>query len=272
VSGLGWDLRLTVVGCLELDRCEITAGLEEAPVVEPVDVFEGGDLDLLDGPPRAPRLDQLVLNNPIIDSARALSQASPTAPTEGVAPASVRRSVNAIEVYWADSTGRRNTPIVEVLMGRPAGWMRELTGRSPMKSPGKPSLRRDVERLFWREIAKGLSSEDAAIAVGVSQGAGTRWFRERGGMPTFLINPVTGRYLSFEEREVMGLLKAQGGGVREIARELGRDRSTVSRELRRNAATRGGKQVHHAGPPAPAAGVRRRTASEERPRAGRLRS
>jgi hypothetical protein len=54
-------------------------------------------------------------------------------------------------------------------MGRPAGWMTELTGRAPMKSPGKPSLRRDVERLFWREIAKGLSSEEAALAVGASQ-------------------------------------------------------------------------------------------------------
>jgi IS30 family transposase len=118
--------------------------------------------------------------------------------------------------------------------------MKELTGRSPMKSPGKPSLRRDVERLFWCEVAKGLSSEDAAAAVGVSQAAGTRWFRERGGMPTFLINPVAGRYLSFEEREVMALLKAQGAGVREIARQTGRDPSTVSRELRRNAATRGG--------------------------------
>ncbi len=131
-------------------------------------------------------------------------------------------------------------------MGRPAGWMKELTGRSPMKSPGKPSLRRDVERLFWREVAKGLSSEDAAAAVGVSQAAGSRWFRERGGMPTFLLNPVTGRYLSFEEREVMGLLKARGAGVREIARQLGRHPSTVSRELRRNAATRGGKLDYRA--------------------------
>src|SRR5918997_1082259 len=95
-------------------------------------------------------------------------------------------------------------------MGRPAGWMKELTGRSAMKSPGKPSHRREVERWFWREVAKGLSSEDAAAAVGVSPAAGTRWFRERGGMPTFLINPVAGRYLSFEEREVMALLKAQG--------------------------------------------------------------
>jgi IS30 family transposase len=131
-------------------------------------------------------------------------------------------------------------------MGRPAGWMRELTGRAPMKSPGKPSLRRDVERLFWREIAKGLTSEDAAIAVGASQAAGSRWFRERGGMPTFMLAPLTGRYLSFEEREEIALLKAQGAGVREIARQLSRAPSTISRELRRNAATRGGRLDYRA--------------------------
>ena len=131
-------------------------------------------------------------------------------------------------------------------MGRPAGWMTELTGRSPMKSPGKPSLRRDVERLFWCEIAKGLTSEDAALAVGASQAAGSRWFRERGGMPTFMLAPVTGRYLSYEEREEIALLKAQDLGVREIASRLGRDPSTISRELRRNAATRGGKLDYRA--------------------------
>jgi transposase, IS30 family len=131
-------------------------------------------------------------------------------------------------------------------MGRPAGWMKALTGRSPMKSPGKPSLRRDVERLFWREIARGLSSEEAAGAVGVSQPVGSRWFRQRGGMPLFMVSPVTGRYLSFPEREEIAMLKGQGVGVREIARRLGRDPSTVSRELRRNAATRGGKLDYRA--------------------------
>jgi IS30 family transposase len=103
-----------------------------------------------------------------------------------------------------------------------------------------------VERLFWREIAKGLTSEDAAIAVGASQAAGTRWFRERGGMPTFMLVPFTGRYLSYPEREEIAMLKAQGAGVREIARRLGRDPSTISRELRRNAATRGGKLDYRA--------------------------
>jgi Helix-turn-helix domain len=124
--------------------------------------------------------------------------------------------------------------------------MRELTGGAPMKSPGHPRHRREVERRFWREIAKGLSSEDEALAVGASQAAGGRWFRECGGMPTFMLDPISGRYLSFQEREEIAMLKAQGAGVREIARQLGRSPSTISRELRRNAATRGGKLDYRA--------------------------
>lgn len=131
-------------------------------------------------------------------------------------------------------------------MGRPAGWMKELTGRAAMKSPGAPSLRREVERAFWRQIVTGLTSEDAAVAVDVSQAAGGRWFRERGGMPTFMVTPLTGRYLSFREREEIALLKARGAGVRQIARQLDRAPSTISRELRRNAATRGGKLEYRA--------------------------
>ena len=42
------------------------------------------------------------------------------------------------------------------------------------------------------------------------------------------------------------MLKAQGYGVREIARRLGRSPSTISRELRRNAATGGGKLEYRA--------------------------
>ena len=145
-----------------------------------------------------------------------------------------------------DSTGRRNTLIVEVLMGRPAGWMKELTGRSSMKSPGAPALRREVEREFWREIARGVASEEAAAAVGVSEAAGSRWFRQGGGMPSIDLAPLSGRYLSFHEREGIALLRVQGVGVREIARELGRAPSTISRELRRNAATRGGRLEYRA--------------------------
>ena len=63
-----------------------------------------------------------------------------------------------------------------------------------------------MERAFWREIAKGLSSDEAGVAAGASQAAGSRWFRERGGMPTFMLAPLSGRYLSFEEREEIALV------------------------------------------------------------------
>src|SRR5204862_1623785 len=131
-------------------------------------------------------------------------------------------------------------------MGRPRGWMVTLTGRPAMRSPGRPPVRRDVERGFWMKIAEGLSSEEAAIACGVSGPVGVRWFRERGGMPSIQLTPLSGRYLSFAEREDIALLRGQGLAVRAIARTLGRFPSTISRELRRNAATRGGQLDYRA--------------------------
>jgi len=131
-------------------------------------------------------------------------------------------------------------------MGRRPGWMVTLTGRPAMRSPGRPPVRRDVERRFWVKIAEGLSSEEAAVACGASGPVGVRWFRERGGMPLIQLTPLSGRCLSFAEREHLALLRGQGLGVREIARTLGRAPSTISRELRRNAATRGGQLEYRA--------------------------
>lgn len=65
-------------------------------------------------------------------------------------------------------------------------------------------------------------------------------------MPPLSMDEPTGRYLSFAEREEIALLRAQEHGVREIARRIGRDPSTISRESRRNSATRGGKPVYRA--------------------------
>jgi IS30 family transposase len=65
-------------------------------------------------------------------------------------------------------------------------------------------------------------------------------------MRTVSRQPLSGRYLSFAEREEIAILRAQGHGVREIARQLTRSPSTISRELRRNAATRGGALEYRA--------------------------
>ena len=126
-------------------------------------------------------------------------------------------------------------------MGRPKGWVTERTGRAPMRSPGRPGVnQREAERAFWGRIAAGASSEDAALASGVSQPVGTRWFREAGGIAPVSLLPLMGRYLSFAEREELALLNTQRLGVREMARRMNRSPSTISRELRRNAATHGG--------------------------------
>jgi transposase, IS30 family len=74
--------------------------------------------------------------------------------------------------------------------------------------------------------------------AGVSPAVGSRWFRDGGGMPPISLAPLSGRYLSFAEREEIAILHAQRVGVREIARRLNRAASTISRELRRNASTR----------------------------------
>jgi IS30 family transposase len=103
-----------------------------------------------------------------------------------------------------------------------------------------------VERLFWVKVAEGWSSEDAAVACGVSAPVGSRWFHQGGGMPTLSTAPPSGRYLSFAEREEIAILRAQRMGVRAIARAVGRDPGTISRELRRNAATRAGKREYRA--------------------------
>ncbi|MFF0989073.1 IS30 family transposase [Kocuria sp. CPCC 205315] len=65
-------------------------------------------------------------------------------------------------------------------------------------------------------------------------------------MPPISLDEPSGRYVSFAEREEIALLRAQELGVREIARRIGRDPGTVSRELRRNAATRSGRQAYRA--------------------------
>lgn len=132
-------------------------------------------------------------------------------------------------------------------MGRAKGWGAAQTGQPVMHSPGRPGIiQREAKVAFWNRIAEGLASDDAAVASGFSEPVGSRWFREAGGMPPIRLSPHSGRYLSFAEREEIALLKAQGCGVCEIARRLGRSASTISRELRRNAATRGGSLDYRA--------------------------
>jgi hypothetical protein len=59
---------------------------------------------------------------------------------------------------------------------------RGITGRHGFLAR-PPVNRREVQQRFWKKITEGLSTEDAALACGVSVPVGSRWFRDGGGMP-----------------------------------------------------------------------------------------
>jgi IS30 family transposase len=115
--------------------------------------------------------------------------------------------------------------------------------------------------VFWQRIRAGFSIEEASSEIGVSVTWGRRVFREAGG-----VNPVrgagpAGRYLSWSEREEIAALVHSGLGVRAIARRVGRDPSTISRELARGATGRGYR---------PSVSQARADASRTAPRAAKL--
>jgi IS30 family transposase len=86
---------------------------------------------------------------------------------------------------------------------------------------------------FWEAIRAGRSRDTAGELIGVSQAVTSRLFIERGGVMPRAGTHERSRCLSFAEREQIGLLRAEGQGVRAIARALDRSPSTISRELRR---------------------------------------
>ena len=87
----------------------------------------------------------------------------------------------------------------------------DRAGRPAMRSPGRPPVAgREEQQRFWKAIARGLSSEDAAVSCGVSPPVGGRWFREGGGMPPISLAPRSARYLSFAEREEIAIHESAG--------------------------------------------------------------
>ena len=97
---------------------------------------------------------------------------------------------------------------------------------------------REVRRGFWAGVRLSGSASEAAELVGVSGARGRQWLAKAGGVIPYCDEPA-GLRLTLAERETIGLLAAAGAGVREIARTIERDPSTVSREFARNGGREG---------------------------------
>ena len=95
-------------------------------------------------------------------------------------------------------------------------------------------VQKDRQSRFWALIREGSSSSTACEAIGVDRRQGYRWVRAAGGRMPVPERPRSGRYLGQDDRLRIADMRINGAGVREIARELGRSPSTISRELHRN--------------------------------------
>ena len=123
------------------------------------------------------------------------------------------------------------------------------SSRRVKKGPGRRPQSAKRQR-FMELRARGWSVRAAAREVGVSRSAATNWTRgyktyrngvEVGFVPPLdrlAVRPISTRYLSQDERIEIADLRRSGLSLRVIADRLGRAPSTISRELRRNDASR----------------------------------
>jgi transposase, IS30 family len=100
---------------------------------------------------------------------------------------------------------------------------------------------------FWVLMAQGSTLQAACDAVAVDRRTGRHWRQATGGQVPRKKPEPSGRYLGLEDRLQIADQYLAGIGVRAIATQLGRAASTVSRELRRNAATpKGSGRIRYA--------------------------
>ena len=118
-------------------------------------------------------------------------------------------------------------------------------GSSRKSHPGVAAT--EKQDWFVQLIRSGVSNSEACRIVGINRRTGTRWRLGRTILntagdpvhyPPVPINTSERvrhpRYLSVSERELIADLLRDGATMRQIASELGRSPSTISRELRRN--------------------------------------
>ena len=98
---------------------------------------------------------------------------------------------------------------------------------------GRTAFKAEQAR-FWVLRTEGMRTAEISAAIGVPEGTLRRWAAERGGVAPRPTAPPSGRFLSAEERDKIAVLAAGGATRAAIARELGRHRSTIGRELERN--------------------------------------
>ena len=122
------------------------------------------------------------------------------------------------------------------------------------RARGRRALSRE-RAAYLRLVQQGLSNKEACRIVGINSRTGRRWRNGRdptgkhvGALPITSAAPpdVRGRYLNETERIHIADRVREKASIREIARELGRAPSTISRAIRHNRHPTNGQYRPHA--------------------------
>jgi len=101
----------------------------------------------------------------------------------------------------------------------------------PRYAPNKMSL--DVKRRYFQLIRQGIRGARAAAEVGVSLSCGSVWFIDAGSV-SYVETPISGRYLSQDDRIEIADGIERGERAKAIAARIGKSYQTVYREIARN--------------------------------------
>lgn len=101
----------------------------------------------------------------------------------------------------------------------------------PRYAPNKMST--DVKRRYFELIRTGVLGARAAQEVGVSLSCGSLWFIDAGSV-SYVETPISGRYLSQDDRIEIADGLARGEQVKSIAARIGKSYQSVYREIARN--------------------------------------
>ncbi|MGW3610177.1 IS30 family transposase [Micromonospora sp. NPDC005163] len=91
----------------------------------------------------------------------------------------------------------------------------------------------DVKRRYFELIRTGVRGARAAQEVGVSLSCGSLWFIDAGSV-SYVETPISGRYLSQDDRIEIADGLARGEQVKSIAARIGKSYQSVYREIARN--------------------------------------
>lgn len=91
----------------------------------------------------------------------------------------------------------------------------------------------DTKRRYFELIRQGASGATASRRVGVSLSCGSLWFIDAGSV-SFVEKPISGRYLTQDDRIEIADGLVAGEPVKSIAARIGKSYQTVYREIARN--------------------------------------